>query len=66
MGTPMITNEREGRMKITIEISLDDAKLVFNFLAKNVGSTFGVELMPVINIMDALSKAARAAGEPFR
>lgn len=52
-------------MKITIELPMDEAKIVFHFLAKNAGSTFGNELMPVVNTMDAIAKAARAAGDPI-
>jgi len=50
---------------ITITLPLDEAKTVFRFLAKNAGSTFGNEFMPVVNTMDAIAKAARDAGDPI-
>ena len=48
-------------MDIQIQIPVEDAQIVFDFLGKNVGSTFGHQLMPVVNTMDALARAIREA-----
>lgn len=48
--------------QVTITIEAEDAQIAADFIGTKIGSTSGDQLMPCVNLMDALFRAVREVG----